>query len=113
MAAAKIGNQHSKGIKRTPEQCKAIGDRCRGKKHSLEQNLNHSKTMIGKKHSIEHRLAKGKAFSLLIWITDGEENRRIPGADSIPNGWHRGRTRIIRPLQPLLEADIPGHERRG
>lgn len=98
MATAKIGNKYSKGIKRSPEQRKAIGDRSRGKKHSPEQNRNHSKIMTGRTHSMEHRLAKSKAFSLLVWVTDGEVNRRIPGSSSIPAGWYRGRTRIIRPL---------------
>lgn len=92
MAISKFGNQYSKGIRRTLEQRKAIGDRCRGKPHSIEQNLNHSETMKGRKHSPEHNLAKSKAFSAMIWITNGVESKRIHCATDIPNGWHRGRS---------------------
>jgi len=93
MAISKLGNKHSKGVKRTPDQCAAIGDRSRGKKHSLEQNLNHSLTMRGRKHSEEHKAAKSAAFKQLIWITDGERNRRILKNTEIPESWVRGRTR--------------------
>lgn len=91
MGAAKIGNQHSKGIKRTPEQCKAIGDRSRGKSHSEEQNLNHSRIMKGRKQSPEHSAKKSIAFSAMIWITDGNQTNRIHGSSPIPAGWSRGR----------------------
>ena len=97
MGLSKIGNKHSLGVKRTPEQCEAIGKRSRGKKHSLEQNANHSKIMSGRKHSEEHKLAKSKAFSAMIWITDSYTAKRINKHSPIPEGWTRGRIKS-RPL---------------
>ena len=97
MGLSKIGNKHSLGVKRTAEQCEAIGKRSRGKKHSLEQNANHSKIMSGRKHSEEHKLAKSKAFSAMIWITDSYTAKRINKHSPIPEGWTRGRIKS-RPL---------------
>jgi len=97
MRLSKIGNKHSLGVKRTAEQCEAIGERSRGKKHSLEQNSNHSKIMSGRKHSEEHKLAKAKAFSAMIWITDSYTAKRINKHSPIPEGWARGRIKS-RPL---------------
>lgn len=54
-------NPPCKGIKRTPEQCKAIGDRCRGRKLSKKARKNISNAHKGLKQSkeqIEKRTAK-------------------------------------------------------
>ncbi len=59
MSLAKIGNTYSKGVKRTPDQCAAIGARSRIK-HSIQQNLNHSITMTGKKHTAAQNAAKSE-----------------------------------------------------
>ena len=98
MGLSKIGNKHSLGVKRTAEQCAEIGRRSKGKKHSLEQNANHSKIMSGRKHSEDHKLAKAKAFSVLIWITDSFTSKRIAKDSPIPEGWTRGRIKC--PLLP-------------
>jgi len=96
MAAGKIGNKHSKGVVRTPEQCAAIGARSKTK-HSIEQNLNHSITMKGRKHSDDHKLAKSIAFKQLRWVNNGERNCRINKETTIPIGWVLGRIK----RQPL------------
>lgn len=110
MGLSKIGNKYSLGVKRTIEQCAEIGKRSKGKKHSAEQNAKHSKTMTGRKHSEEHRLAKAKAFSSLIWITDSLTTKRINRDAPIPEGWCRGRTKCL--LLPSLVEDnhVPLHQ---
>lgn len=54
-----------------------------GKKHTNETKKKMSKSSIGSKNSQYGTM----------WITNGQENRKIKKFDDIPEGWYNGRTK--------------------
>jgi len=108
------GGDGTVGNVRTPEQCRANGDRkignqnMRGKNHTLEtrqqmsasrlkywedpekRNLQ-SQKRTGKIASEYSRKKMSEARKGLKWITNGTENRQIERAIAPPEGWKEGR----------------------
>lgn len=56
-----------------------------GKTHTKE-----AKKKIGLANS-KHQSGKGNSQYGTMWITDGNENRKIKKIDDIPEGWYKGR----------------------
>lgn len=58
----------------------------KGRKHNEE-----SKKKIGKANA-EHQKGSGNSQYGTMWITNGEDNKKIKKDESIPEGWYKGRT---------------------
>ena len=77
-----------------------------GKKQSPEMIQNRTGGQLGKKRGPCEKLrlqrvakftdpARGAAHKAAlcgVWITNGQNNRRVPAGSSVPIGWHRGRS---------------------
>ena len=63
----------------------SFGHHWEGRKHKEE-----SKRKIGEKNSISQTGNKNSQFGSM-WITNGEENKKIKMVDIIPEGWYKGR----------------------
>lgn len=58
---------------------------------SSEHSANISKAKKGCSVSLTQRKAISEAFQNTIWITDGNDTKRIKSSDPIPDGWKKGR----------------------
>lgn len=76
-----------------------------GRKKLSEQSKN-KKTFLGKTHTTEskEKISASMANKLVgeknsqfgtMWITDGQENKKINKTTTIPTGWYRGRTTLV------------------
>lgn len=61
-----------------------------GKKHSEI-----SKNKISQSNKITSAGARNSQFGTM-WITDGNQNKKIKTGDALPNGWYQGRKQIWR-----------------
>lgn len=103
-AKKKISNA-AKGRKNSEESKQKLSAAKMGKTHSEDTKLKMSRASKGKPKSEEtkrnmckpkseeHKRNMSTARSGTIWITDGNNNKRIPGNLDIPTGFWRGITR--------------------
>ena len=80
----------------TEEAKRKISNSLLGKKKSKETREKMSIAFSGRTHSLETKEKIGAAAKLrnagTVWITNGNENKRIKNVDIIPEGWYNGRT---------------------
>lgn len=58
-------------------------------KPEAKENQKRAAKEVNSRPEVKAKLSN--AISNLIWITDGNRNRRIPKYDAIPEGWRRGK----------------------
>jgi hypothetical protein len=81
----------------------AAGAKSKYEKHGLSEKFIEKRqtSFLNKSHSVESKTKIGEANSKMIgqlnsqfgtmWITNGQENKKIKKIDIIPEGWYKGR----------------------
>lgn len=99
LIAGKIGLQTQSYLRENNKEWR--DNIAKKKSHSLKETFKNGHHWSGKNHSDETKKKISKANSKMtgelnsqfgtMWITDGQNNKKVLKEDLIPEGWHKGR----------------------